>query len=171
MVDFFDVFDRSVGKYDSELDRTVSLFAQCVVDLLVVPVSVVGVDPLQHRFPARKALRRIKPPDAESLLRPIENCRLAIDRGTGAAQPLCFRQMGFAAAQSVFSVLAFMDVNGQAIPLDDVSFPVPQRLTANVVPTIFAVRPTQAQRSLVRPSRLNCVVEGPYTFWQVVGVE
>src|SRR5271166_1304760 len=79
--------------------------------------------------------------------------------------------MGFAAAKLVLGLLALINVNGQAIPLDDVPLPVPQRLTANVVPTIFAVRPTQAQHSLVRPSRLNCVIEGPYTFWQVVGVE
>src|SRR5271163_1258205 len=124
MVNFFDVFDRSVAKYDSELDRTVSLFAQCVLGLLAVSISVVGMDPLQHRFPARKALQRIKAPDAEGLLRPIKNCRLAIDRGAGAAQPLCFRQMGFAAAQGFlvvakrhFGSFAVLYVRENLVPL------------------------------------------------------
>ncbi len=56
------------------------------------------MDPLPHRFAARNALQRIKPKDAGSLLGQIKNFRLVVDRGTGVAQPLCFRQIGFAAA-------------------------------------------------------------------------
>jgi hypothetical protein len=54
--------------------------------------------PVPERFVARYALQRIKPPDAVSLPRPLENRRLVVDCGTGVAQPLCFRQIGFAAA-------------------------------------------------------------------------
>ena len=98
MVRCFDVFARSIGQYDSELVRKAPLFAHAVLDVFVHPVSVVWVDPLPKRFAARNALRRIKPKDAGSLLGPIKNFRLVIGRGTGVAQPLCFRQIGFAAA-------------------------------------------------------------------------
>ena len=98
VVSCFDVFDRSIGQYDSELVRKASLFAHCVLDVFVHPVSVVWMDPLPHRFAARNALQRIKPKDAVSLLGPIKNFRLVVGRGTSVAQPLCFRQIGFAAA-------------------------------------------------------------------------
>src|ERR1700693_942787 len=98
MVSCFDVFDRFIGQYDSELVREASLFAHSALDVFVYPVYVVWMDPLPHRFAARNALQRIKPPGAGSLLGPIKNFRLVVDRGTSVAQPLCFRQIGFAAA-------------------------------------------------------------------------
>src|SRR6202030_3119725 len=129
MVNRFDVFDRSIGQYDSELVPKASLFAHSVLDVFVHPVSVVWMDPAPHRFAARKALQRIKPPDAGSLLGPIKNFRLVVGRGTGVAYPLCFRQIGFAAAKPVFGLLGSIDVKRQAIPLDDASLSVTQRLT------------------------------------------
>src|SRR5271165_1108576 len=92
----FEVFDRSVGQYDSELDRTASLLAPCELVLFAGSVSVVRVNPSPHRFAARNSLQRIKPPDAVSLLRPIKNRRLIVDRGTGVAQLLCFGQISLA---------------------------------------------------------------------------
>ena len=83
---------------ESERVRKAPLFAYSALDIFVHPVHVVGMDPLPHRFAARNALQRIKPEDTESLLGPIKNFRLVIGRGTGVAQPLCFRQIGFAAA-------------------------------------------------------------------------
>src|ERR1700732_316174 len=82
MVNCFDVFDRSVGQYDSELVRKASLFAHSVLDVFVHPVQVVWMDPLPHRFAARNALQRIKPKVAESLLGPMKNFRLGVGRGT-----------------------------------------------------------------------------------------
>ncbi len=38
IVSCFDVFDRSIGQYDSELVRKASLFAHCVLDVFVHPV-------------------------------------------------------------------------------------------------------------------------------------
>src|SRR6476620_836885 len=98
MVSCFDVFDRSIGQYDSELVRKTSLFAHSALDVVVHPVQVVWMNPLPNRFAAWNALQRIKPPNAGSLFRPIKNFRLVVGRGTGVAEPLCFRQIGFAAA-------------------------------------------------------------------------
>src|ERR1700722_3470660 len=98
MVNRFDVFDCSIGQYESERVRKAYLFAHSALDVYVHPVHVVWMDPLPYRFAARNALQRIKPEDAESLLGPIKNFRLVIGRGTGVAEPLCFRQIGFAAA-------------------------------------------------------------------------
>ena len=66
--------------------------------------------------------------------------------------------------------LGFIDVNRQAIPLDDPPLSVTQRLTAIVVPTKLAVQPTHAVYNLVGRSGLNCVMKGFYSFWQVVRV-
>lgn len=79
--------------------------------------------------------------------------------------------MGFAAAQPVFCLLGFIDVDRQAIPLDNASLPVVQRLTTSMVPTKLAVRSTDAVHSLVRSSGLNCAMESPYSFWKVIVVQ
>ena len=86
------------------------------------------------------------------------------------AQRLRFSQIGFAAAQPVFGLLAFIDIDRHAVPLDDPPLSVAQRFTANMVPTIFAVRQSQAVHSLVGRSGLDCAIEGLYSFCQVVRV-
>ena len=83
------------------------------------------------------------------------------------AYPLCFRQIGFAAAKPVFSLLGVIDVNSDAIPLYDEPIPIAQGITASLVPTIFTVPPTQAMYSFVGCSGLNCVTEGLHRSWKV----
>src|SRR6266436_3486827 len=99
------------------------------------------MDPLPHRLAARNALQRIKPEHARSFLGKIEHSSLVEGRGTGVAYLLGFRQIGFATAQLVLGLLAFIDVNGETVPLDDVSTMVAQRLSAYTMPAILAVRP------------------------------
>src|SRR5277367_3695750 len=94
----FQMFGRSIGQYDSILDRVVSSLANRALNLCEQSVSVVRVDPLVHSFAARHTLRRIKPPDAVSLLGPVENRRLVVGRHTAVTQPLCFGQTSFAEA-------------------------------------------------------------------------
>ena len=60
------------------------------------------MDPLPHQIAGRQALQRIKPINAVTFLRPINNrpfTRRFTAQRAGVAQPLCFRQIGFAAAQ------------------------------------------------------------------------
>src|SRR5882757_7990114 len=83
---------------------------------------------------------------------------------------LRFGQMGFTAAQPVFGLLGFIDINRQSVPLDDVSLSIAQRLTAALVPTIRAVRPTETEHTPIRRSGLNCVGEGSFSFRDVVRV-
>src|SRR6267154_2887615 len=83
------------------------------------------------------------------------------------AQPLCFRQMGFAAAELVFGLFPFVDVNRQAIPLDDASLSIAQRLATSMVPTKRAVCPAQTHHPLVRSAGLDCVIESLGGFWIV----
>ena len=85
MVSCFDMFDRSIGQYDSELVRKASLFAHSAFDVFVHPVHVVWMDPLPHGFAVRNALQGIKPKEAGSLLGPIRNFSRGVDRGTGVA--------------------------------------------------------------------------------------
>jgi hypothetical protein len=73
MANCFKIFDCSIGYYDSELDRVVPFSTQCLLGLVEHAVSVVWMDPSPHGFAVREALRRIKPPDSVTLLRPIEN--------------------------------------------------------------------------------------------------
>src|ERR1700751_1142306 len=98
MVNCFDVSDRSIGMYDSELIAKASLFAHCALDGLVRPAEVVWMNPLPHRFAAWNTLKWIKPKHAMSLFGQIQNFRLIVGRRTDVVQPLCFREIGFAAA-------------------------------------------------------------------------
>ena len=102
----FDMFDRSVGKYDSELDCETSFLTHGLVGLCIDPVAIVWVYPLQHGFLAREALQRIKSPDSVAFLRPIDRPAGVEDQGAGVAQPLCFGQISFAASECLFCPLA-----------------------------------------------------------------
>src|SRR5260370_3532025 len=104
------------------------------------------MNPLPHRLPARKPLQRIKPEQAKSLIRKIEDFRRVVGRGSGMGQPLCFRQIGFAAAKPLFDLLAFIDINRHTVPLDDASLSITHWLSADTLPTVFAVHPTTALR-------------------------
>ena len=103
---YVEIFDCSIRQYDSELTRVVSFLAYCLLDPFPYLASIVWVDPLPHSIAARKALQRINPPDAVVFLRIIDSRQCPIgDPGASVAQPLCFRQIGLAAAQS-FRALA-----------------------------------------------------------------
>src|SRR5260370_6109501 len=130
------------------------------------------MNPLEHACAVGEALRQIKPPDSVALLRPIENLPRSgvYAPGTSVAQPLCFRQIGFAAAKPVFSLLGVIDVNSDAIPLYDAPIPIAQGITASLVPTIFTVPPTQAMYSLVGCSGLDCVTEDLHRSWKIARV-
>jgi hypothetical protein len=52
----FDVFDRSIGKYDSELDRETSFLTQCLLGLYIHSLAIIRMYSLQHSFPVREAL-------------------------------------------------------------------------------------------------------------------
>ena len=71
----FDMFDRSVGKNNSELDREISFLTHGLVGLCIDSLAIIWMYPLQHGFPAREALQRIKSPDPVAFLRPIEQAR------------------------------------------------------------------------------------------------
>ena len=70
-----DVFDRPIWQFESELVLEASPFVQCALDISVDRVDIVWMDPSPHGFAVRETLDRIKPPDAVTLLRPIENFR------------------------------------------------------------------------------------------------
>src|SRR6266436_3158326 len=53
------IFCRAIGEYDSELARVILALAQCILELLPYPVSIVWVDPLPHSFAAWNPLKRI----------------------------------------------------------------------------------------------------------------
>src|SRR5258708_7833258 len=132
----FQVFDCSIRQQDSEFLKEFSLLAQGLLDFFPQPFSIVWVNALPHSVSAWKALQRIKPEQAKSLVRKIEDFLLVVDRGSGMGQPLCFRQIGFAAAQPLFDLLAFVDINRQTVPLDNASLSITQWLSADMVPTI-----------------------------------
>src|SRR5260370_42018016 len=94
----FQVFDCSIRQQDSEFLKEVSLLAQCLLDFFPQPFSIVWVNAFPHIVSAWKALQRIKPPDAVTLVRPIkETPRYSVQNArTGVAYPLCLRQPGFA---------------------------------------------------------------------------
>src|ERR1700756_2013956 len=146
--------------------RNVDLAAtRCLVNSLAHSREVVGVNALQHPFQGRSDARVVFE-NAKGFVRPVKVAGGRRPAETACVtQMLCFRQIGFAAAQPLFGLLGFIDVNSQAIPLDDSPLSVAHWLAASVVPTKFAVRPTQAMYSLVGSPSLNCVLEGLQSFW------
>ena len=58
---------------------------------------------MQHSFPVREALQRIKPPYSVTFLRPVNRRGRVEGQGAGVAQPLRFGQIGFAAPQSLLA--------------------------------------------------------------------
>ena len=58
----FEIFDRPVGKNDSELDCEISFLTQAPRSSLTSLVAIVWMYPLQHSFAVGKTLQRIKTP-------------------------------------------------------------------------------------------------------------
>src|SRR4029453_1798893 len=106
----FDVFDRSIGKDDSELEREISFLMQGLLGLYIHSLAIIWMDPLQHSFPVREALQRIKSPDSVTFLRPINSRGRIEGQGARVAQPLRFRQIGLAASECLFRPLSLGDV-------------------------------------------------------------
>src|SRR5215203_1281467 len=79
--------------------------------------------------------------------------------------------MGFAAPQPIFGLLGFIDVNSQAIPLDDVSLSISQRLATGLMPTILTFRPSQTVHGLVGSSALNRVSESVCRFCNIIWMQ
>ena len=57
------MFERSVGKHDSELEREIPSLTQGLLDLYIHALAIISMDPAQHSFQVREALQRIKSPD------------------------------------------------------------------------------------------------------------
>jgi hypothetical protein len=114
--------------------------ARCLVKNPTHHRDVVGVNALQRPFDRRLDARVVfenpkgfvRPVDFAGGGRPAETARVT--------QALGFGEIGLTAAQPVFGLLAFIDVNRQAIPVDDASLSIAQRLTTSMVPAKFAVR-------------------------------
>src|ERR1700722_9128781 len=106
----FQVFDRSIRQYDSELLKEISLLAQCLLDFSPQPFSIVRVNASPHIISAWKAQQRIKPPDSVTLVRPVQITQRcpAHDPSTGVGKPLCLCKPGFATAQPLFGLLGFI---------------------------------------------------------------
>src|SRR5258707_2696261 len=112
----FQVFDGSIRQQDSELGKEISFLAQCVLNFPPYPFSIVWVNAFPHIVSAWKALQRIKPPDAVTLVRPIqETPRCPVQNpSTGVAYPLCLCEPGFATAQRILRALAVCHVDRRA---------------------------------------------------------
>ena len=69
MAGSFDMFDRSVGKYDSELECKTSLLAcKASSNLRIHSLAIIWMYALQHSFPVGKSLQRIKSPYSVTFL-------------------------------------------------------------------------------------------------------
>ena len=117
----FEIFDCSVGKDDSELDREISFLAQ------VPPrVSASTLSRSSGWIRCSTVSRSGGPaadqaPNSVTFLRPIDRpCRVE-GRGAGVAQPLCFGQISFAASERLFRPLSLGDVPPDAAVADKTS--------------------------------------------------
>ncbi len=99
----FEMFNRPVGKDNSELDRVLSLLEQRLPDLAVHPVAIVWMDPLPDSFAVGETLQRVKPPFGASSTN--ESPSRVIDRGARVAQSLGFSQISFAASERLLRAL------------------------------------------------------------------
>src|SRR5262249_60158891 len=61
------------------------------------------------------------------------------------AQPLRFQQERFASTESLLGLPSIFDVSQQVMPANDVPGGVPCRLTAEMKPSVHAIRTSQAK--------------------------
>src|SRR5258706_14178495 len=108
------------------------------------------MDLSEHGFAARNTLRRIKPPDAVNLLRPIENRRLVVGRHTAVTKPLCFGEVLLAAPQRQLRALALGDVAADAAIAEEPAPGVEAGLAADLVEPLLAV-PHTAEAAIEAP--------------------
>ena len=56
--------------------------------------------------------------------------REVVSPAAGVAQPLCLEQIGFAASQLLFGLLAFVDVRQEVVPANNPALAIPKRQSA-----------------------------------------
>ena len=64
----FDIFDRSIRKYDSELEYESSFLAHRLLGLYIHSLAIIRMDPLQYSLAVREALQRVKFPNSVAFL-------------------------------------------------------------------------------------------------------
>src|SRR5216684_7985550 len=90
-----------------------SFLAECLLDFSPHPFSIVRVNASPHIFSIWMALLWIKPPDAVTLVRPIQITRPCPiqNPSAGVDQTLCLCKPGFAAAQRLTGELPIRHVD------------------------------------------------------------
>ena len=64
----FYIFDRSIRKYDSELEYESSFLAHRLLGLSIRSLAIIGMYPLQNGLAVREALLRVKFPNSVAFL-------------------------------------------------------------------------------------------------------
>jgi hypothetical protein len=98
--------------------------ARCLVDKLTYHCAVVGVKALQHSF-YRRLDARVVFENPIGFVRPLKFAAAGRPAETACAtQALGFGEIDLTAPQPVFGSLAFININRQAVPLDDAALSI-----------------------------------------------
>src|SRR2546422_7407824 len=113
MADGVDVFDRAVGKTDSEFHFVIRLFTDCSIDCPLPLGTILRMNALEALFPGRHALFWIKAIYAIPLLGKMHgfsSCH-APDPTPRVREPLRLLQVTIASPQRLFHPLALDGVH------------------------------------------------------------
>src|SRR5690242_10963977 len=96
--------------------------------------------PLQHSFEEGQTLLRIQIPDSVTFLRPVDGPSFVKNNRAGVAEPLCFRQIGFAASECLFRLFSLGDVAPHAAVADKTAGLVKDRQPGHRYIALAAIR-------------------------------
>ena len=115
-----DVFDRAVGKKDSEFHFVIRLFSDCSIDCRLPLGSILLMNALQPFFPSRHALLWIEAIYAIPFLGEMQgvSSRHPPDPTPRVREPLRFRQISLAPPQRFFRALGLGRVRHRPDKLD-----------------------------------------------------
>src|SRR5580692_1288703 len=147
MPDGLGVLNRSVGVDDSVFDPVLRLLPRCMAHGSSHAFAILWVDSFQERFARRWTLLRIESTNSEHFVGPVKCLlRRRVIGPTGrVGQPLRFRQISFAAPESLLCTFAFLDIGICPVPFDYPSVVVEGCSRTEQKPAVYSVETPQAR--------------------------
>src|SRR5579864_4001799 len=138
MTDGLGVLNRSVGVDDSVFDPVLRLLPCCIAHGSSHALAILWVDSFQERFARRWTLLRIESTNSEHFVGPVKCLlrRRVIGPTARMRQLLRFRQISFAAPESLLCSFALLDIGICPVPFDNPSVVVDGRSRAEQKPAV-----------------------------------
>src|SRR5271157_3153778 len=136
-----EVLDSPIVQEQPVLLRKLSFLMESLPTLFSSPVTVVWMQDLKGVVGMGDPALRIQSKNSEQFLGPVDRFTVSgiVSETSGVAQLLRFSQISLTALESFLGSLAVLDVGARAVPPQEPSLLIPERIVSHQEPAILSV--------------------------------